>query len=239
MKTESMSQRDRRALWLGAGVLAPALFFIWGVRPYRASLDDTRQRLAAEREVLVHERAAVNAARRNPALQHVADSAMQAAAPRLFAGRDDVMASAELASYLGEVARGTHVWLQDAATRPAVLSPSGVRTLRVEIRAESDLQGVLLFLQALENGAKLVRIERVDVSRQPSRSDESNAETLALSATVSGFAIPPEPLGGVASPTSASASSASASSASAGSASAGSASPGVGKTDASVRGGTP
>lgn len=224
MKTASMSQRDRRALWLGAGVLAPALFFIWGVRPYRASLDDTRQRLAAEREVLVHERAAVNAARRNPELQHVADSAMRAAAPRLFAGRDDVMASAELASYLGEVARGTHVWLQDAATRPAVLSPSGVRTLRVEIRAESDLQGVLLFLQALENGAKLVRVERVDVSRQPSRSDESSAETLALSATVSGFAIPPEPPAGIASPASASS---------------GSASPGAGTTDAGRRGGTP
>ena len=224
MKTGSMSPRDRRALWLGAGVLAPALFFIWGVRPYRASLDDTRQRLAAEREVLVHERAAVNAARRNPELQHVADSAMHAAAPRLFAGRDDVMASAELASYLGEVARSTHVWLQDAATRPAVLSPSGVRTLRVEIRAESDLQGVLLFLQALENGAKLVRVERLDVSRQPSRSDESSAETLALSATVSGFAIPPEPLPGVASPTGASS---------------GSASPGAGTSDANVRGGTP
>ena len=117
----------------------------------------------------------------------------------------------------------------DAATRPAVLSPSGVRTLRVEIRAESDLQGVLLFLQALENGAKLVRVERVDVSRQPSRSDESSAETLALSATVSGFAIPPEPLPGVASSTSASS----------GSASPGSASPGAGATDANVRGGTP
>jgi hypothetical protein len=118
---------------------------------------------------------------------------MRATAPRTFQGRDDVMASAELASYLGDIARTRHVWLQDAATRPAALSPSGVRTLRVEIRAESDLQGILSLLQALETGSKLVRVERMDISRQPSRSEESGAETLALSATISGFAIPPEP----------------------------------------------
>jgi type II secretion system (T2SS) protein M len=189
-----MSPRDRRAVLLGAVLLAPALFYIWGIKPYIAALDDTRQQLAIERDALSRERAAIAAARKNPELQHLADSAMRAMTPRLFEGRDDVMASAELASFLGEMARTRHVWLQDAATRPAVLSPSGVRTLRVEIRAESDLQGVLSLLQALETGPKLVRVERLDLSRQPNRSEEGGAETLALSATISGFAIPAEPI---------------------------------------------
>lgn len=193
-----MTPRDRRALLLGALILAPALFYIWGVRPYIAALDDTHQQLDAERDGLARERAAIAAARKNPELQHLADSAMRAAAPRLFEGRDDVMASAELAAYLGDVARARHVWLQDASTRPAVLSPSGVRTLRVEIRAESDLQGVLSLLQVLETGPKLVRVERLDITHQPNRSEEGGAETLALSATISGFAIPPEAAGSVA-----------------------------------------
>ncbi|HVT38078.1 MAG TPA: type II secretion system protein GspM, partial [Gemmatimonadaceae bacterium] len=149
MKLSAMSARDRRALLLGAAVLGPALFYVWGVKPYRVALDDARQQLAVERETLARERAAIAAARKNPLLQHLADSAMRATAPRLFQGRDDVMASAELASYLGDIARARHVWLQDAATRPAALSPSGVRTLKVEIRAESDLQGILSLLQAL------------------------------------------------------------------------------------------
>jgi hypothetical protein len=195
VKLDTMSHRDRRALLLGAAVLGPALFYIWGVKPYRAALDDARQQLTVERETLARERAAIAAARKNPQLQHLADSAMRATAPHLFQGRDDVMASAELASYLGDLARARHVWLQDAATRPATLSPNGVRTLRVEIRAESDLQGILSLLQALETGGKLVRVERMDISRQPSRTEESGAETLALSATISGFAIPPEPAG--------------------------------------------
>jgi hypothetical protein len=194
MKVSPMNARDRRALFLGLVVLAPALFYIWGVKPYRAALDDVHQQLDTERDALARERAAIAAARKNPQLQHLADSAMRATTPRLFEGRDDVMASAELASYLGDVARARHVWLQDASTRPATLAPSGVRTLKVEIRAESDLQGILTFLQALETGGKLVRVERLDLSRQPNRSDEGGAETLALAATITGFAIPPEPV---------------------------------------------
>jgi hypothetical protein len=192
VKLSEMSPRDRRALTLGAAILLPALFYVWGVKPYAAALADSRQRLSVERETLARERAAVSAAHRNPELQHVADSAMRVTAPRLFAGRDDVMASAELASYLGDVARRHHVWLQDASTRLSSTADGGVRTLHVEVRAESDLQGILEFLQALEGGAKLVRVDRVDISRQPSRSDENGAETLALSATIAGFAIPGE-----------------------------------------------
>jgi hypothetical protein len=137
---------------------------------------------------LARERVAVSTARHNPQLQHIADSAMRVMRPRLFEGKDDVMASAELASYVGEVARRARVWLQDAGTRPATPAAEGVRTLRIEIRAESDLQGALLFLQGLERGDKLVRIDRLDISHA-ARSDEKDAEVLSIAATISGFAV--------------------------------------------------
>jgi hypothetical protein len=127
-------------------------------------------------------------ARRNPRLQHVADSVMRAMRPRLFEGKDDVMASAELASYLGDIARKSRVWLQDAGTRPAAPAAAGVRTLRVEIRAESDVVGTMMFIQALERGDKLVRIERLDISRAP-RANEKDGETLSIAATISGYAV--------------------------------------------------
>jgi len=188
MKWSTMSRRDRRAVVWGAIVLLPFLLYIWGVRPYQAAVADARDRLSTERATLARERAAITLAHRNPQLQHVADSAMRDVTPRLFEGRDDVMASAELASYVGEVARQARVFLQDASTRPAGPSLSGVRTLHVEMRGESDLRGVLRLLQTLEGGEKLVRVDRLDVSRSP-RSDEEDVETLAIAATVSGFAI--------------------------------------------------
>jgi hypothetical protein len=79
------------------------------------------------------------------------------------------------------------VWLQDAGTRPSLSSPDGVRTLRVEIRAESDLLGTLMFIQALERGDKLVRIDRLDISHS-ARADAKDSEVLSIAATVSGFA---------------------------------------------------
>jgi hypothetical protein len=182
-----MSGRERRTIVLGAGVVLAGFALIWG-RMYRDALAAARDELATERATLARERAAVSTARHNPQLQHIADSAMRAMRPRLFEGKDDVMASAELASYVGDVAKRARVWLQDAGTRRASPAAEGVRTLRVEIRAESDLQGALLFLQGLERGDKLVRIDRLDISHS-ARSDEKDAEVLSIAATISGFAV--------------------------------------------------
>ncbi len=189
MKLSTLSASDRRALTLGAIVLVPSLFFVFGVKPYRAALADVQQQLSVERDAFARERAAVAAAKRNPQMQHIADSAMQAMSPRLFAGRDDVMASAEVATYLGEVARANHVWLQDASTRPATALDGGVRALHVEIRGESDLRGILEFVKTLENGDKFIKVQRLDVSAQLGRS-EPGTETLSLSASIVGYAIP-------------------------------------------------
>jgi hypothetical protein len=188
MTWSAMQSRDRRAVMLGVAVLAPALLFIWGVRPYLAALDDARQELAAQRDALAREQAAVASARDNPRLRQVADSAMHALQPRLFEGRDDVMASALLASYVGDLAQRSRVLLQDASTRPSTVGKDGVRALAVEIRAESDLRGTLRFLQALERGTKLVRVDRLDVIRAPGSTDDP-AEALTITATISGFAL--------------------------------------------------
>jgi hypothetical protein len=129
-----------------------------------------------------------------------------------------------LVSYLGDVARRTHVWLASAATRPAATAaaragglptaagrvpaapgvpavpggrgaappagvlPAGLSALRVEVRAESDFQGVLDFLDAIERGDKVVTVERLDVARVL-RAGEEDRETLSFTATVVGYAM--------------------------------------------------
>lgn len=195
MKWSTMQPRERRTVIIGGAVLFIALFFVWGVKPYLAALGDARDQLETQRDALAREQAAVATARDNPRLQQVADSAMRVMGPRLFAGRDDVMASADLATYLGDVAERARVWLQDASTRPAVVGADGVRTLQVDIRAQSDLRGTLRFLQELERGAKLVRVDRLELMRAPHSSNDDDAETLTINATVSGYAIgaPPAP----------------------------------------------
>ncbi len=170
-------------------ILLPVALFRLGVMPYRAALAEARDNLSVEREALARERGAVLTARRNPALQQVTDSVLRMMEPRLFEGSDDVMASSELAAYVGDLARAHHVWVQDAATRTATSTTPGVRTLHVEIRGESDLRGIMTFLDAMERGDKLVRVERLDISRGLSGPGNEQAETLLIAATVAGYAM--------------------------------------------------
>ena len=176
---------------------SPSLGWVWGVRPARTALADMEDRIVSEREALAREKAALAAATTQPARQRFADSAMKDAAARAFAGANDVAAGAALVTYLGDVAARTHVWLGSAATRPAAATRggsaatmNGLRPLRVEIRGESDFRGVLEFLDALERGGKVVVVERLDVARAL-RAGDDDRETLSVSATVVGYALPP------------------------------------------------
>jgi hypothetical protein len=193
MRWSTMSSKDRRAIAIGAAILAPSLLYVWGVRPYRAALSADRDELEIARETLSREKAAVSVRHADPDAQRSADSALTAIGSRLFVGRDDAIASSQLASYLGDVARKSRVLLQDAGTRPSSTSPDGIRTLRVEIRAESDIQGIVKFLQSLEGGAKLVRVDRMEISRTPGLEEKAGFETLNIAATIAGFAYASAP----------------------------------------------
>lgn len=189
MSWSTMSAKDRRAIILGAIVVLPALVFIYGVRPYQAALSATRDELETARLALSREKAVVAARPTAPGGQQSADSALAMVKPRLFEGRDDAIASAQLAAYLGSVARRSRVLMQDANTRPSTSSSEGIRTLRVEVRAESDIQGVATFLHNLESGQKLVRVDRLEISRVPGLEERNGYETLSIAATIAGFAF--------------------------------------------------
>jgi hypothetical protein len=198
MRFSSLNARERRTVFGGATILAIGLGWVYVVKPLRASLADLNDQVAVEREALAREQAAVEEATRSPARKRVADSAMVAAQSRLFSGANDVAAGAALATYLGEVAKRSHVWLANAATRPAPavrpgtappVEADGLHRLRVEVRAESDFRGVLDFLVALERGEKVVTIERLDIAKTLRAGDEDR-ETLSITATVVGYALP-------------------------------------------------
>ncbi|MEO7363123.1 MAG: hypothetical protein ABI120_22510 [Gemmatimonadaceae bacterium] len=188
----AMKERERKVVIWGALIAIPALLFTFAFKPLRATLVDKREQLEFERDALARERAAIAAAKRSPALQHIADSLMQTTSTRLFSSSDDVMASAELGTYIRELAERNHFLLTTATTGAVPKAKGVVRTLSDDIRGESDLQGVLEFLHALESGPRLVRVSRIDISR-PTR-DADDIETVLFAATITGYALPPEPV---------------------------------------------
>ncbi len=210
-----MTPSERRTVMIALAVVVPSLSWVFAVKPVRAALAEANDRIAVERDALAREQGAILEASRNPARKRVADSAVAAANARVFTGANEVAAGGTLVTYLGEVARRTNVWLASASTRTAAATtgrgstaapaartsaaggrgatsapalPDGLTALRVELRAESDFQGVLEFLGALERGEKVVTVERLDIARVLRAGDEDR-ETLAVTATVVGYAL--------------------------------------------------
>src|SRR5688500_199281 len=187
----ALAPRERRAVVVGLLIVLPALLWVYGIRPYRVSLADTRSEVAAQRDLLARELALLEDAERYPAAYRTADSALVRAAPRLFDETDDVLATARLTSYVAGQALGSRVLLQEAEAQSTQRTREGIRRLQIEIRAESDTEGVLRFLNSLERGPKLIVVERISLTREERSQMKGKPPlgVLVLTATVSGFAL--------------------------------------------------
>ena len=174
-----LDARDRRALTLGALVVAPLLIAVLVIRPYVRALLEHREALAAERALLAREyRAAMDLSKDRRALAAV-DSELLMLAPRLFTGSDAVTESAELARYAAERAGATRLRVAQVETQTRIDSAPAAATidLRVSVRARGDVVAIHEFLRAIENGPKLVHVARIEIVRASEGEDSEGALT--------------------------------------------------------------
>jgi hypothetical protein len=188
-----LSPRDRRALLVGLGILLPALLVPLALRPFQRALTTARAQLETERDLLVRERRVLaGAAELPPQLQRTTEL-LALEAPRLFRAPDEVSATAALSGYVAERAHGHRVLLQQAETGAPhpVAGAEGVTGLTVTLRGVGDLEGILGFLHALEEGPRLVRVERLAIERSqrmgPAATDDE--EVLSVAALVRGYSV--------------------------------------------------
>lgn len=196
----ALSASEKRTIRFLLIVLVPLVFWAQVFKPFQRRLSETRNQVRVERAALIKDRNAVETADRNPGLQLATDSAYKAITPRLFEGRDDAMATSEVTNYIKEVAFRSQVYvLPETRGGNASLLTDGVRELRVELRAESDLEGFLEMLRNLENGDRLITVERMDLTRS-ARSTRNvggtgtgavadSVERLSMTATLIGYAL--------------------------------------------------
>lgn len=188
-----LTSRDRRAIIVASLAVAPAVVYLSAMEPFRNEVATIRARWEAQTDALGREGALLAQARAFPSIAAKAESVLLREAPRLFDGTDPIVASAALAGYVTEQALRHRVFVQHSESRPADTAGQGVLALQVELRAAGDLQGLVEFLQALERGPKLVRVQRLAVERTE-RLDAGSArdeETLAIAAVVHGYALSP------------------------------------------------
>lgn len=168
----TLADRDRRAVLLGLAVLMPVLLYVVAVRPYRAALTDLRERAAAEHALLQREEALITGAEAAPDNIAGVDARADNAAMRLVHAPNVPLAEAEVTGMLETLATLSRVLLTEmrGVEPPRAREDddvASIRPLRLAVRGESDLEGVLLFLQRIETNPLLLRV--VELSVEPAR----------------------------------------------------------------------
>lgn len=182
--SSKLRPQDRRALVVGAIALVVLLGYSRVIKPAFTALGTERRALAEQGELLARERALIAAAPLLPKLQKDANQVLRAAESRLFAG-DSVAATAELTSYVSQVASTTGVHLNsiDAGT-PS--TQRGVTHLQVDVRGDGSWRQVLAFVRLLEVSGQLVNVTNIRLERG-ARGGPLGGEQISIAATLAGF----------------------------------------------------
>jgi hypothetical protein len=181
-----LNARDRRAVAIGAMILAPGLAWAFGVRPFLDAVSETGERVRTERALLERELALVASARHHPEEFRAGAERLLGEAPRLIGGSDDGAAAAALAGYLRRLAGMGGASLRSVEPATTRDAGAGITALPVVVSGEADLQEVLTFLRLLETGPKLVQVRELrleSTSRGAPAAGASYATSAFLPAT--------------------------------------------------------
>lgn len=167
-----LAPRDRRAILLGVVILVPALLYAFVVRPYRAALSDVRDRIAAERELLVRELSLLETAPDMSEAIRRAQADAQRYDDRMVSAVNGPLAEGELSDYLEGWAGRNRVLLEEIGSgelERGEVPPPGLSVVRLHVRGESDLEGVLGFLREIEGSRLLLRVRGVALEPEVAR----------------------------------------------------------------------
>jgi hypothetical protein len=166
----SLSPRDRRAIVLGAVIVIPALLWAGAVRPWLGRVEDVRDRLAAESNLLAREHGIIREAPALPAQIDAARDEIDRIEARLIRAENPAMAETGMTSRLERLARGNRVLLQEVRSivgSPPGSLPDGIVPVYLSVTGESDFEGVLAFLNAVEQDEVRISIDGITLGPAP------------------------------------------------------------------------
>ncbi|MGW8268401.1 MAG: hypothetical protein ACWGSQ_18685 [Longimicrobiales bacterium] len=176
LRLGGLSPRDRRAVLLGLVAIVPAMAYVLGVRPYRQALAEVHDRAAAEQELLDREMALLGSATSLPEAIRRAEEAAVQAERRMLQAPSTVLAEGELTDFLERSAVRNRVLLEEIRGGELPRGeepPPGLGIIRLHLRGESDLQGVLSFLNEIETSQLLLRVRGLALEPEVARPEAS------------------------------------------------------------------
>jgi hypothetical protein len=183
-----LKARDRRALVLALVVLAPFAGFRFGVAPWLQRVSELRSVLESERDLLSRERGALQETELFPERAGDLGAALGTLDPWLLPGPGPMAASGSLTRYVTDLGQGAAILIQEAESRDGEERGGSLQTVSLSIRAQGDLEGLVRFLHALENGPSLVRVDELTLrTAGVNDGDTERGQLLAANLLLTGF----------------------------------------------------
>lgn len=194
MRWSELAVRDRRAIAIGAAVLALGLGTRAGVLPYLERVRAAEERVAREEELLARERRLLREARGLRAAFDSLGTQLIAGVPRLLRGGALASTQATLSRRLEEAARAAPAQLSRVEPLPPQPAGAGLLAVPLRVEGETDYEGLLSLLAELEAGPALFHVAELDVRgrEQPVPGDPTGTArtvVVAFRFTVTGFVL--------------------------------------------------
>jgi hypothetical protein len=151
-------------------------------RPYLRSLETWTERLEIEQGLLVRERSLLAEAPTIPPRIRAVSRTLEELDERFVAAPNQALAEAEVSGLMEQLARESRVLLQEARSvsvpaRDSEEAPGELLPIRLSLRGESDFEGLLNFLNRLEQDPLLLRIVGMSVDRVEGATAAGGANT--------------------------------------------------------------
>jgi hypothetical protein len=184
-----LAPRDRKAILLGLAVILPAALWLVVVRPYWDALGEVRDRVSAERELLARELALLESAPLLPEAIRDAEAEAGRFEDRMLQTASGVLAEGELTRFLESAAFQSRVLLEQIRSGELARGeepPPGLSVVRLHLSGESDLEGVMGFLAAVEGSHLLLRVRGLALEPETARSATNGREDAPRQAVPTG-----------------------------------------------------
>ncbi len=184
-----LTPRDRRALLLGASVMASAWLATRGVPAFLRAHAEWRARTEASvRQVEAAREALAEAPWTRDSLAARGRRLVEWA-PRLVAGGTPAEAMAELQNMVSGLAAQHRVRI--VRVQPSADSAAGLFTpVRLRVEAQGDVSGLAHWLAAIEEGNHLLAVPSLVISAPEPAASSGQAEALRAELVIVGWAAP-------------------------------------------------
>lgn len=181
-----ISARERRVIAVGAATVAMALVWTFAIGPYLARVGSLADRLERERRLLRRELALIATVDSQSAVYETGAERLLTIAPRLLSGDRE---GAMLQAYVDELVDGRPIYIE--SMQPVTIDTAGPSLTRYSLRlsGETDLEGLLMLLSALEHGPKLVHVRDLRMNVPANGGGLEEPERIEFGFTAVGFSL--------------------------------------------------